>query len=117
MDERIERGLELLRRLEHDEIILPDAIDRLECVTSDPTIIRETLDKAELKGIITREDGIIRPQNRITTNFESEVITKEGDFECRRCSCGLNTGHFIKSDDVEIGPFGSSCIRKVTGRE
>ncbi len=117
MDDRVERALELLRRLEQDELDLPDVIDRIEYISKDPTVIRETLDRAELQGIIDREDGIIRPKSTVTTNFDEEVISKEGEFSCRRCSCGLSTGYFIKSKETELGPFGSSCIRKVTGRE
>jgi hypothetical protein len=45
------------------------------------------------------------------------VVTKEGEFTCRRCGAGLSTGYFMKLDAGEHGPFGSSCIRKVTGRE
>jgi len=116
-DDRVALGLALLERLEHETLELPDVIDRIETVTSDPTVTRTILDEAELRGIIEREDGIIRPKSRQYVSYESDVITKEGDFSCRRCGSGLSTGHFIKLDAGELGPFGSSCIRKVTGRD
>lgn len=116
-DDRVERGLALLARLEHDELPLPDAVDRIETVTSDPTVTRTILDRAELHGIIEREDGVIRPKSRQYVRFERDVITKEGDFSCRRCGSGLGTGYFIDLEAGELGPFGSSCIRKVTGRD
>ncbi|RQG96933.1 DUF5830 family protein [Natrarchaeobius oligotrophus] len=116
-DERVELGLALLKRLEHESLSLADVVDRIETVTSDPTVTRTILDEAELRGIIEREDGIVRPKSRQYVRFGEEVITKEGEFSCRRCGSGLSTGYFIDLDAGELGPFGSSCIRKVTGRE
>ncbi|WP_247001106.1 DUF5830 family protein [Halosolutus gelatinilyticus] len=116
-DDRVELGLALLERLEHESLSLAEVVDRIETVTSDPTVTRTILDRAELRGIIEREDGIVRPKSRQYVSFERDVVTKEGEFSCRRCGSGLSTGHFIKLDAGELGPFGSSCIRKVTGRE
>ncbi|WP_049924754.1 DUF5830 family protein [Halopiger djelfimassiliensis] len=116
-DDRVELGLALLERLEHESLSLADVVDRIETVTSDPTVTRTILDEAELRGIIEREDGIVRPKSRQYVRFESDVITKDGDFSCRRCGSGLSTGYFIDLDAGELGPFGSSCIRKVTGRD
>ena len=117
MDERVELGLALLERLEHDSLPLPDLLDRIETITTNPTLTRTILDEAELRGIIEREDGIVRVKSRQYVRFQEQVITKEGDFHCQRCGSGLSTGHFITLEAGEIGPFGSSCIRKVTGRE
>ncbi len=117
MDDRVERGLALLERLEHEQLPLSAAVDRIETVTTDPTVTRTILDEAELRGIIEREDGIVRPKSRQYVRFEQDVITKDGDFTCKRCGSSLSTGYFIDLDAGEIGPFGSSCIRKVTGRE
>jgi hypothetical protein len=60
---------------------------------------------------------VIRPQGSGFVRFESEVISKEGEFTCRRCGTGITEGYFIRLDAGEHGPFGSSCIRTVTGRE
>ena len=116
-DDRVALGLALLERLEHESLPLPEVIDRIETVTTDPTVTRTILDEAELRGIIDREDGIIRPKSRQYVRFEQDIITKEGEFTCQRCGMGLSTGYFIKLDAGELGPYGSSCIRKVTGRE
>ncbi|WP_207587832.1 DUF5830 family protein [Halomontanus rarus] len=116
-DDRVELGLALLERLEHESLTLAEAVDRIETITSDPTVTRTILDEAELRGIIDREDGIIRPKSRQYVRYEEQVITKDGDFTCRRCGSSLSTGHFIRLEAGELGPFGSSCIRKVTGRE
>ncbi|NUB92424.1 MarR family transcriptional regulator [Haloterrigena sp. SYSU A558-1] len=116
-DDRVERGLALLERLEHESLALADVVDRIEMVTSDPAVTRTILDEAELRGIIERDDGIVRPKSRQYVSFDRDVITKEGEFSCRRCGSGLSTGYFIDLDAGELGPFGSSCIRKVTGRD
>ena len=117
MDDRVERGLALLERLEHESLALADAVDRLEAVTSDPTVVRTILDEAEVRGIIDRDAGVIRPKSRLYVRFERDVITREGEFSCRRCGATLTTGHFVSLDAGEIGPFGSTCVRKVLGRE
>ncbi|SEP98180.1 DUF5830 family protein [Natrinema salaciae] len=116
-DDRVALGLALLARLEHESLSLADAVDRIETVTSDPTVTRTILDQAELRGIIERDDGVIRPKSRQYVRFERDVVTKEGEFSCRRCGSGLSTGYFIDLEAGELGPFGSSCIRKVTGRD
>ncbi|WP_247729307.1 DUF5830 family protein [Halovivax limisalsi] len=117
MDDRVERGLSLLERLEHESLDLAAVVDRLEAITEDPAIIRTTLDTAETRGIIEREDGTVRPKRGTFVRFGRDVITKEGEFSCRRCGSSLSTGYFLALDAGEIGPYGSTCIRKVTGRE
>ncbi len=117
MSDPVELGCELLEKCEDESLSLSEAVDRIETVTTDPHLTREILDTAEKRGIVAREDGLIQPRHGAFVRFESEVSTKEGDFSCRRCGAGLSTGHFIELDSGELGAFGSSCIRKVTGRE
>ncbi|MFC6887618.1 DUF5830 family protein [Halorubrum trueperi] len=117
-EEKLELGVELLAHLEHDELALPDAIDRIETVTTSPALTREILDAAEKRGVIERENARLRVQRGGTyVNYETQVITREGEFECRRCGTTISTGHFVQLEPGELGPFGSSCIRKVTGRD
>jgi hypothetical protein len=115
--ETIELGVELLAHLEHEELSLKEAIDRIETVTNDPALTREILETAETRDIIERSEGLVKPTSREFVSFESDVVTREGEFTCRRCGASLATGHFVQFDAAEHGPFGSSCIRKVTGRE
>lgn len=117
VEQRIELGVELLAHLEHEQLSLKEVLDRIETITSDPAVTREILDTAELRGIISREDGIVRPQGGQFVSFESQVVQREGEFTCRRCGADISTGHFVQFETDEHGPFGSSCIRKVTGRE
>jgi len=113
----VELGVQLLERLEHHELSLAEVIDRIETVTTHPARTREILDTAEKRGIIEREDGVVRVTGGRFLAFQSEVVRKEGEFTCKRCGASLSVGHFMKLEAGELGPFGSSCIRKVTGRE
>lgn len=115
--ERIELGVELLAYCEDQKLELSDALDRIETVTTDPAVTREILDTAELRGIIDREDGVIHTNSGSFLSFEADVIEREGEFTCKRCGSDITTGYFIQFQAGEHGPFGSSCIRKVTGRE
>ena len=117
MDDRVELGLELLAHLEHAELSLADAVDRIETVTTDPALTRTILETAERCGIIQRDGDVVRPRSGIFLRFGRDIVTREGEFTCRRCGASLSTGHFMRLDAGEHGPFGSSCIRKVTGRE
>jgi len=116
-DDRVELALDLLDALEHDDLPLSAVVDRIETVTTDPTLVRTILDEAELRGIIEREAGRVRLQRGGFVRFERQVVTREGDFDCRRCGASLSTGHFVRLDTGELGPFGSSCVRKVLGRD
>jgi len=113
----VEVGVALLAHLEDAELSLADAVDRVETVTTDPALTREILDTAELRGVIDRENGFVRPRSGSFVSFERDVVRREGEFTCRRCGASLSTGHFVQFDAGEHGPFGSSCIRRVTGRE
>lgn len=116
-DDDVELALELLSKLEHEELSVKEVVDRIELVTSHPRTTRRVLEEAERRGIVERDGGTISPASGSFLRFESEVIQKEGEFDCRRCGAGLSTGHFVKLESDELGPFGSSCIRKVTGRD
>jgi len=113
----VELGVELLASIEADEIDLAEAVDRLETITTDPALTREILDTAEKRGLLDREKGVIRPRRGTFVRFDEEVRIREGEFDCRRCDTEIGTGYFIAFDAGEVGPFGSSCIRTVTGRE
>ncbi|MFB6131416.1 MAG: DUF5830 family protein [Salinigranum sp.] len=117
-DDRVELALDLLAHLEHDELPLAAVVDRIETVTTEPALTREILDAAELRGIIERDGGRVRTRRGGTfVRFESQVVRREGEFTCRRCGAAISTGHFVRFDAGELGPFGPSCVRKVVGRE
>jgi hypothetical protein len=117
IEETVELGVQLLAHLEQEKLTLKETIDRIETITTDPAITRDILDTAEMRGVIDREDGIVRPRRMAFVSFEADVTVREGAFTCRRCGADISVGHFIEFEAGEHGPFGSSCIRKVTGRE
>lgn len=116
-DDEVELALSLLAHLEHGELSVKEAIDRIELVTTVPEKQREILEIAVERAIVEREGGTIIPVSTGTyVRFQRDVVVKEGEFSCRRCGTDLSSGHFVNLDD-ELGPFGSTCIRKVLGRE
>jgi hypothetical protein len=115
-EETVEVGVQLLERLEHAELSVADALDRIEAVTGEPAVQRAILEVAEERGVIEREGPTVRPRSTAHVSFGAEVVAREGEFDCERCGAGLSTGHFIVLEDGEVGPYGSTCIRKVTGR-
>ena len=113
-----ELGVELIEHLEADELSLSTVIDRLETITTSPSLTREILDGAEKRGLIERENGQIRVRRGGSfVRFEQQVVARDGEFSCQRCGAGLSTGHFISFETGELGPFGSDCVRKVVGRD
>lgn len=116
--DHIELGLELLAHLEHTELSVKEAMDRIEIVTTSPQRQRDILEEADRRGIVERDGGTVRPVASGTyVSFESDVVVKDGEFSCERCGAGISEGHFVNFDAEEMGPFGSTCIRKVLGRE
>ncbi len=114
---RVALGVDLLAHLERESLSLPEAVDRIETITTNPALTREILDTAELRGVIDREEGRIRTRRGGTfVRFEAQVVRRAGDYECRRCGAGLGTGHFVRFEAGELGPFGPECVRKVLGR-
>jgi len=117
-EERLELGVELLAHLEREELDIAAAVDRIETVTTSPSLTRDILDAAEKRGVIEREGGWLRVHRGGTyVDYGSQVVAREGEFECQRCGASITTGHFVRLNAGELGPFGSSCVRKVTGRE
>jgi hypothetical protein len=113
----VDLGVELLRHHEAEQLTVKEALDCIEAVTRNPPTQRAILEAAADRGVVERGGGVVRPRGGTFVRFDSDVVTKEGEFSCRRCGTELSTGHFIRLDGGDVGPFGSTCIRKVTGRE
>ena len=117
--EPVARGVDFLDYLAIDELSLAAVLDRLEVVTTDPTMQRRILDRAAERDVIDidREEGIVTPRDPTRHPEDPDIITKDGTFSCNRCGRSLSTGYFINLETGDIGPYGSSCIRRVTGRD
>ncbi len=120
-DEKVRLGLALVRSIDDDGVALPELMDRIEEAVGDaPAVTREVIDRAESEGVLSRDDGEGEARFSVDgtgVSFEDEVVTKEGDFDCARCGRSLSTGYFVRFDDGDVGPYGSTCIRKTLGRE
>ena len=112
-------GVELLKRLEEPELSLAEVMDRLETITAEPKHQRSIIEAAEQADVLTvdRETATVQTHSHTFVRYDSEVVAKAGSFTCRNCGRSLSTGYFINLEPDEIGPFGSTCVRKVTGRE
>ncbi|MFB6137174.1 MAG: DUF5830 family protein [Halobacteriaceae archaeon] len=117
LPERVRLGVELLARCEAAELSVKEAVDRVETVTTDPDLTRRILETAAAAGAVEREGDTVTPRRGLHVSFAADVVVKEGEFDCRRCGTTLTEGHFLNLEQGELGPFGSSCIRRVTGRE
>lgn len=115
-DDPVELGVQLLERLEHAELSLAAVVDRIETITTHPATTRAIIEEAEKRGVITREGDAVKPTSGRFLTFESEVIQRSGEYTCKRCGASISTGYFMRLEAGELGPFGSSCIEKVTGR-
>lgn len=117
-EETVRLGVELLAHLEHGELSVKEAMDRIEVVTTHPSTQRAILEAAEAEGVVERDGGTVRPVAQGTyVRFQRDVEVREGEFACKRCGASLSSGHFVNLDSGELGPFGSTCIRYILGRE
>lgn len=110
-DVTVELGVELLAEAGSDEIELADALDRIETVTTNPATTRTILDTAVMRGVIERENGVVRATTGSSISFGRDVVSREGEFECRRCGSSLDRGYFLKLESGEHGPFGPTCVK------
>ncbi|MFP4590619.1 MAG: DUF5830 family protein [Halobacteriales archaeon] len=116
-DETLERGLAVVRALAPAEPSVADLVDALEAALERPDAIREVLKRAEAEGLIERDERRVRHSGRpATRRRRGGIVAKAGEFSCRRCGRALSTGYFLRVERAEVGPYGSTCIRKVTGR-
>ncbi len=117
-DADLERGLAVLEALVMRDPPVPAIVDALESLFDGPDAVREVLTTAERRGLIEREAKRIRPGPNHTppSDRTRSIHTKEGEFTCRRCGQHLSTGYFVSVATEELGPYGSTCVRKLTGR-
>ena len=113
----IETGLALIDLLEHHELSLAALLDRIEILTADPALQRTIIEQACEEGLIERDGTTIRPTSPNYLRFGADVRSKDGDFSCRRCGASLTRGYFIQLETDELGAFGSTCVRKIMGRD
>lgn len=117
MDERVALGLALLSQVPEDELELPTVFDRLEAVTTNRRLLRAIVDRAEAEGLIERDERTVRITPQSTGRPSGGIVRREGSFTCERCGTDITEGWFLELEPGTLGPYGSTCIRRVTGRE
>lgn len=117
MDDRVARGLALVRTWDDEELALATVVDRLEGLSSDPAVIRRIIDVAEQEGLLERAESQVQLIGQPMRSPEQLVVSRTGSFTCRRCGTDISEGYFLRFDTGDCGPFGSTCVRRVLGRE
>lgn len=117
-DATLEKALAVVEAIAPQEPTVADAVDALEVLLDEPGSIRTVLDRAEAEGLIERDGTMLRiPSTSVVhTDRRGAIVTKDGEFDCLRCGRSLSRGYFLRVESAEVGPYGSTCIRKVTGR-
>ncbi len=107
-----ERCIQLLSIIEQKRISYPELIDILELVTLDLEVKKEVIREAQEKGILRKEGKNIILYNFEEQKFKPNIIRRELEDRCRRCGRTITKCYYIEFLDSELGPYGSSCIKK-----
>lgn len=112
---KIARALQLLRMRGEREIPVKEAVEIISLVTSVPELVLAVLKEGESRGLIEREKNKLRLKfSDENFNFERpKVKVSECDANCIKCGKRITSCHFIIFEDDKLGPFGSTCIRKM----
>lgn len=112
--DKLEQALQLLSMLKGKEITIKEAVAIVELVTNVPELVKETLRKAEERGLIKREKRkLILKFSEAGFKFGSKIKKVKCESSCRRCGRKITSCYFIVLQDSELGPFGSECVRKL----
>jgi hypothetical protein len=112
--ETVERGVALLAVIDADRLPLPELVDRIEAVATDPHVQRTILDTAAERGVIERDGDIAHLSGR--DDIERATVTRTGEYTCRRCGAGLSEARFVDPEHVTLAPSGPTGFRKVPAR-
>jgi hypothetical protein len=116
MDPKIEAGLELIAALGAIELKPVEIGDLLyNLITRDFKIIDEILKIAQQEGLLQRTGKTyLMTPGATQLKFEKPKIVKQNEnTNCRLCGKRISTGYYVVFKSHTIGPYGSSCIRKI----
>ncbi len=113
VDKKIKAGVELLSMLKQKEYSISEILDIIELVTKVPEIKKEILREAEKKGVIKRIEKYITIV--YDENKHLKIKRKRCSANCIRCGREIKNCYFVLLESLELGPFGSECIKKVRG--
>ncbi len=111
------RALQLLRGVKAKELSVKEAVALIEMVTGVPELVRAVLEEAEKQGLIRRVKG------KIILKFGAKVSGPDFYYprlkrvrcldKCKKCGREITNCYFILLEELELGPFGSKCIKKM----
>lgn len=113
---KIDAGLELIAALGSIELKTIEIRDLLyNLITKNYLTIDEILDIAQQEGLLKRtEKTYLMTPSRSNLKFEKPKIIKLDErTNCRLCGKRISTGYYVVLKSHTIGPYGSSCIRKI----
>lgn len=116
MNPKIESGLELIAALGAIELKPVEIGDLLyNLITKDYRIIDKILEVAQQEGLLKRTEKTysITPGTSSLKFEKPKIVKRDERTNCRLCGKRISTGHYVVLQSHTIGPYGSSCIRKI----
>ena len=112
----IEKGLEIIAALDVDELPPIELRDILyHTVSKNYDTVDEILKLASNKGLVERRDEtyFLTPEASSLEFEKPRIIKQEDKGKCKHCGRSLNTSYYIVFRSDTIGPYGSTCVRKI----
>ena len=116
MNPKIDAGLELIAALGAIELKPVEIGDLLyNLITRDFKIIDEILKIAQEEGLLKRTEKTysITPGTSSLKFEKPKIVKRDERTNCRLCGKRISTGYYVILQSHTIGPYGSSCIRKI----
>lgn len=113
---KIDAGLELIAALGAIELKTIEIRDLLyNLISKNYTTIDEILDIAQQEGLLqhTEKTYSITPGASNLKFEKPKIIKRDERTNCRLCGKRISTGYYVVLKSHTIGPYGSSCIRKI----
>ena len=112
----IDKGLEIIAALDVDELPPIELRDILYyTVAKNYETVDEILKSAGDKGLVKRkgETYFLTPEASSLEFEKPRIIKQEDKGKCKLCGRSLNTSYYIEFKSDTIGPYGSTCVRKI----
>ncbi|WP_445475326.1 DUF5830 family protein [Methanococcoides methylutens] len=112
----VEKGLDFIKAIDATELTPLEIRDLLhKTVANTFDDVDKIMTAARKEGIITDKNGMCHfPYEAHELEFFKPKIkqTKESN-KCRFCGRSMNESHYIELKSGLIGPYGSTCVRKL----
>lgn len=112
----IDKGLEIIAALDVNQLQPIELRDILYyTVAKNYEVVDEILSSAIDEGIVERRDATyhLTPEASSLEFEKPRIIKQEDKSRCKLCGKSLNTSYYIEFKSDTIGPYGSTCVRKI----